>query len=49
MQCQCWLSSMQFGYAFKDEVALFEVAHRPNDDLPAVRCAITHHMNLAQQ
>lgn len=28
---------VQFGYAFKDEVALFEVAHRPNDDLPALR------------
>jgi hypothetical protein len=30
---------MQVGYSFKDEVALFEVAHRHNDDLPAIRSA----------
>jgi len=30
-------TALKFGYAFKDEVALFEVAHRPNEDLPAVR------------
>ena len=34
----------QFGYAFKDEVALFEVAHRPNEDLPALR--YRHHNAL---
>jgi hypothetical protein len=27
----------QVGYAFKDEVALVEVAHKHNEDLPAVR------------
>lgn len=27
----------QVGYAFKDEVALVEVAHKHNVDLPAVR------------
>jgi len=30
-------TAIKFGYAIKDEVALFEVAHRPNDDLPALR------------
>lgn len=30
-------TALKVGYAFKDEVALFEVAHRPNDDMPAIR------------
>jgi hypothetical protein len=30
-------TAIKFGYAVKDEVALFEVAHRHNDDLPAIR------------
>jgi hypothetical protein len=33
----------QVGYAFKDEVALVEVAHKHNVDLPAVRVRPSFH------
>lgn len=33
-------TAIKVGYAFKDEVALVEVAHKHNDDLPAIRAFV---------
>lgn len=33
-------TAIKVGYAFKDEVALLEVAHKHNDDLPAIRAFV---------